>query len=243
MTAGRSEAKRSPVCAPRWRPRGERADRVVSGAASACRTSRSRTGQRIAEPASSRVDAARDYAGAPCERSATSSPTSSPTRPLTGNPSASSPTPAKSRPSDAALARELNLSETVFVLPPEADGHLRMRIFTPNAEVPFAGYPTSAASARPAPARRHQLETGAGPVPVRVEPRGGAHRLGRMEQPSFEWRPYGEREGELLAARGVERSLSVEVYRTGRPRVRRARERGRCALAPDYGAPRHNLGA
>ena len=40
------------------------------------------------------------------------------------------------------LAREMNFSETVFVLPPEAGGHARMRIFTPTAEVPFAGHPT-----------------------------------------------------------------------------------------------------
>jgi PhzF family phenazine biosynthesis protein len=40
------------------------------------------------------------------------------------------------------LARELNLSETVFVLPPEAGGHARIRIFTPSVELPFAGHPT-----------------------------------------------------------------------------------------------------
>ena len=41
-----------------------------------------------------------------------------------------------------ALARELKLSESVFVLPPEGEGHARMRIFTPTAELPFAGPPT-----------------------------------------------------------------------------------------------------
>jgi len=42
-----------------------------------------------------------------------------------------------------AIARELNLSETVFVLPPEKPAHsARMRIFTPLKEVPFAGHPT-----------------------------------------------------------------------------------------------------
>ena len=40
------------------------------------------------------------------------------------------------------LAREMNFSETVFVYPAEADGHARMRIFTPAVEVPFAGHPT-----------------------------------------------------------------------------------------------------
>jgi trans-2,3-dihydro-3-hydroxyanthranilate isomerase len=42
-----------------------------------------------------------------------------------------------------AIALELNLSETVFVLPPESPGHTcRVRIFTPGAELPFAGHPT-----------------------------------------------------------------------------------------------------
>ncbi|MDJ1158550.1 PhzF family phenazine biosynthesis protein [Chelatococcus sp. SYSU_G07232] len=42
-----------------------------------------------------------------------------------------------------AIAREFNLSETVFVLPPE-DQHQRasIRIFTPTTELPFAGHPT-----------------------------------------------------------------------------------------------------
>ncbi len=42
-----------------------------------------------------------------------------------------------------AIAREFNLSETVFVLPPEDPRHkARLRIFTPSHELPFAGHPT-----------------------------------------------------------------------------------------------------
>jgi PhzF family phenazine biosynthesis protein len=41
-----------------------------------------------------------------------------------------------------ALARQLNLSETTFVLPPERGGTARVRIFTPGFEMPFAGHPT-----------------------------------------------------------------------------------------------------
>ena len=41
------------------------------------------------------------------------------------------------------IAREFNLSETVFVLPPENEAHsARVRIFTPGRELPFAGHPT-----------------------------------------------------------------------------------------------------
>lgn len=42
-----------------------------------------------------------------------------------------------------AIAREFNLSETVFVAPPAAPGHrASLRIFTPGREIPFAGHPT-----------------------------------------------------------------------------------------------------
>jgi trans-2,3-dihydro-3-hydroxyanthranilate isomerase len=42
-----------------------------------------------------------------------------------------------------AIAREFNLSETAFVLPPEKPAHsARLRIFTPARELPFAGHPT-----------------------------------------------------------------------------------------------------
>ncbi len=41
-----------------------------------------------------------------------------------------------------ALARQLNLSETTFVLPAERGGTRRVRIFTPGFEMPFAGHPT-----------------------------------------------------------------------------------------------------
>ena len=39
------------------------------------------------------------------------------------------------------IAREFNLSETVFVLPAEEGADARVRIFTPAAELPFAGHP------------------------------------------------------------------------------------------------------
>jgi trans-2,3-dihydro-3-hydroxyanthranilate isomerase len=43
----------------------------------------------------------------------------------------------------AQIAREFNISETVFVLPPETPGGTRkLRIFTPGRELPFAGHPT-----------------------------------------------------------------------------------------------------
>jgi trans-2,3-dihydro-3-hydroxyanthranilate isomerase len=41
-----------------------------------------------------------------------------------------------------ALARQMNLSETTFVLPPSRGGDAHVRIFTPGFEMPFAGHPT-----------------------------------------------------------------------------------------------------
>lgn len=41
-----------------------------------------------------------------------------------------------------ALARQMNLSETTFVLPGEGRATARVRIFTPGFEMPFAGHPT-----------------------------------------------------------------------------------------------------
>lgn len=40
------------------------------------------------------------------------------------------------------IARELNLSETVFLFPPNEEGNYSMRIFTPGKELPTAGHPT-----------------------------------------------------------------------------------------------------
>jgi trans-2,3-dihydro-3-hydroxyanthranilate isomerase len=116
------------------------------------------------------------------------------------------------------LAREINFSETVFVLPAEGEGHARIRIFTPAAEIPFAGHPTLGTAfvlAAPLQLDEIKLETGAGLVPVRLEREGPKITFGRMEQPLPTFEPY-EAEAELLAALGVERSeLPVVVYDNG----------------------------
>jgi trans-2,3-dihydro-3-hydroxyanthranilate isomerase len=65
-------------------------------------------------------------------------------RPLTGNPLAVFlEAKGLSAAEMQAVAREMNLSETVFVFPPENAAHTRkLRIFTPGGELPFAGHPT-----------------------------------------------------------------------------------------------------
>jgi trans-2,3-dihydro-3-hydroxyanthranilate isomerase len=116
------------------------------------------------------------------------------------------------------LARELNLSETVFVLPAEADGHARIRIFTPGIEMPFAGHPTLGTAfvlAAPMQLLEIRLETGMGTVPVALERERDRLVFGRMRQPLPSWEPYAE-EAALLSALGVERSeLPVELYDNG----------------------------
>jgi PhzF family phenazine biosynthesis protein len=65
-----------------------------------------------------------------------------------------------------ALARQMNLSETTFVLPGER-GDARVRIFTPGFEMPFAGHPTlGTASVVAGDRERVVLEMKVGPVPV-----------------------------------------------------------------------------
>jgi trans-2,3-dihydro-3-hydroxyanthranilate isomerase len=116
------------------------------------------------------------------------------------------------------LARELNLSETVFVLPAEQGGHARIRIFTPAVELPFAGHPTLGTAfvlGGPLQAPELRLETLRGIVPVTLERDHDRIVFGRMTQPLPTWQAYGDAE-KLLAALGVERSeLPVEHYDNG----------------------------
>ena len=120
------------------------------------------------------------------------------------------------------LARELNLSESVFVLQAEAGGHARIRIFTPGIEMKFAGHPTLGTAfvlAGPMQLAEIRLETGMGIVPVRLERDHERIVFGRMEQPLPSWEPYSE-EAALLSAIGVTRSeLPVELYDNGAPHV------------------------
>ncbi len=140
------------------------------------------------------------------------------------------------------LAREMNLSETVFVLPPEQGGDARIRIFTPLSELPFAGHPTLGSAFAVGTAlglTEVRLETGVGIVPVELERDGGRVVFGRMQQAIPEWAPYGEREAELLAALGVERSgLPVEAYENGplHVYVELESEETVAALRPDMAA-------
>jgi trans-2,3-dihydro-3-hydroxyanthranilate isomerase len=140
-----------------------------------------------------------------------------------------------------SLAREMKFSESVFVLPPEGEGHVLMRIFTPTAEVPFAGHPTLGTAfvlAGPLQVQEIRLETLSGVVPVALERNGDRIVFGRMQQPIPTWGPF-EGEAELLPGLGLERAeLPVELYDNGMHHVyvafRSAEEVA--ALKPDLSA-------
>lgn len=132
--------------------------------------------------------------------------------------------------------RELNLSETVFFLPPEAGGDARVRIFTPASELPFAGHPVLGSAfvlAEQLGQSTVILETGLGPITVMVDT---AANFGQMEQRVPVPEPY-EQADELLAALGVaETVLPVEAYQNG-PRhvyVALASEEEVASLKPDF---------
>jgi len=81
----------------------------------------------------------------------------------------------------AAITREFNYSETVFVLPPDDPSHTcRFRIFVPGREIPFAGHPTVGGAfvlattgeiALDGDETRIVIEEGVGPVPVLIRSR------------------------------------------------------------------------
>jgi trans-2,3-dihydro-3-hydroxyanthranilate isomerase len=162
-------------------------------------------------------------------------------RPLTGNQLAVF-TDARELDGETmqALAREMNYSESTFVLPAEQGGHVKMRIFTPSTELPFAGHPTLGTAfvlAAPLQLEEIRLETRVGIVPVRLEREQDRIVFGRMDQPVPSVEPF-EAEAQLLAAVGIERSeLPVEVYDNGLRHVYVAlpSEDAVAALRPEFG--------
>ena len=102
-----------------------------------------------------------------------------------------------------AIAKETNLSETTFVLPGEGrDGAERVRIFTVDEELPFAGHPTLG-TAEVLRARKQTkdvvLDLNAGRVPVRFEEREGM-QFGEMRQKDPQFGQVHDREAVARAA-------------------------------------------
>jgi trans-2,3-dihydro-3-hydroxyanthranilate isomerase len=161
--------------------------------------------------------------------------------PLEGNPLGVFPQ-AEELPSRLyqRLARELNLSETVFISPDDpAEADAAIRIFTPTLELPFAGHPTLGAAY--AVGTRHgyatvRLRTGAGIIRVALtRDDDGEIVSGEMQQPVPTVTDHPDPAG-LLAALGLEHSeLAVELYTNGPSHVVITAERADqvSALTPD----------
>lgn len=96
-----------------------------------------------------------------------------------------------------ALAREMNFSESTFILPAEQAGtDIRMRIFTPGLELPMAGHPTIGSTFAlahtgviPSGSPRFVFGLNVGPTPVDLEWHEGRLRFAWMTQANPEFGP------------------------------------------------------
>jgi trans-2,3-dihydro-3-hydroxyanthranilate isomerase len=125
-----------------------------------------------------------------------------------------------------AIAREMNLSETTFILPrdpaTEKVQGIRVRIFTVAEELPFAGHPTlgiafvlRSSSGTP----QVTLDLNAGQVPVRFEDPPGRPSFGEMTQLDPEFGALHDREAVAracgLRAEDIDSSLPIQTVSTG----------------------------
>jgi trans-2,3-dihydro-3-hydroxyanthranilate isomerase len=134
------------------------------------------------------------------------------------------------------IAREMNLSETVFVLPSEKEEVLRrLRIFTPTSELPFAGHPIAGTwnclareGVVPLPENgngwsRIKHEVGIGVLPVDIEFKDGEPVRVVMTQGKLEIRGEvddGQEQAEIARALGLARedldeTLPIQAVSTG----------------------------
>jgi trans-2,3-dihydro-3-hydroxyanthranilate isomerase len=125
------------------------------------------------------------------------------------------------------IAREFNLSETVFILPPQDPIHLaRLRIFTPYRELPFAGHPTVGTAvqlalmngAHPGEDLNFMVEEEVGIVPCTVRLANGQVGRARFELPKLPERIEGAFDiATIAAALGLEgKDIGFAGYR---PRI------------------------
>ncbi len=127
------------------------------------------------------------------------------------------------------LAREFNLSETVFVLPPDDPAHARrVRIFVPTREIPFAGHPTIGTALILAaigelelshPRTDIVLEMEAGLVPVSIESadkRPGSATLTAPQKPALRKAPDRDVIAAMLSLE-PDQIIRAEVASCGNP--------------------------
>jgi trans-2,3-dihydro-3-hydroxyanthranilate isomerase len=127
-----------------------------------------------------------------------------------------------------AIARETNLSETTFILPgdraAEKENGVRVRIFTVQEELPFAGHPTLGTAfvlRGQSGAAEVRLALNVGTVPVRFEERPGQPAFGEMTQNNPEFGPTYDPQA-IADVTGLNRadfdpSVPVQTVSTGLP--------------------------
>lgn len=127
-----------------------------------------------------------------------------------------------------AIAQEMNLSETTFVLPRdsaiEREHGVRVRIFTVQEELPFAGHPTLGTAfhlARSSGSSNVALELNVGKVPVTFEQKLGQPMFGEMTQAEPNFGALHDREAVVRACGlrdgDIDPSLPVQTVSTGVP--------------------------
>jgi len=148
-------------------------------------------------------------------------------RPFEGNPLAVFPDGrGLSDEQMQAMAREMNLSETTFVLPREQaverERGVRVRIFTVQEELPFAGHPTLGTAfwlRGSTGAGEIALELNVGRVPVRFEETSGQPVFGEMTQVEPKFGPAHDRETVVRATSlrdgDIDPSLPIQTVSTG----------------------------
>ena len=125
-----------------------------------------------------------------------------------------------------AIAKEMNLSETTFILPRDAETErergVRVRIFTVQEELPFAGHPTlgtAFALRGESGAEEVTLELNVGKVPVRFEATAGQAAFGEMTQIDPVFGMQHDREAVAratgLSMEDFDPSLPIETVSTG----------------------------
>ena len=126
------------------------------------------------------------------------------------------------------LAKEMNLSETTFIFPRDLDTEqrdgVRVRIFTVQEELPFAGHPTLGTAWHLKQQRPElseiALALNVGRVPVRFEMRAG-HLFGEMRQAEPHFSEY-HRHSDVARVLGVrtedlDENLPIQTVSTGMP--------------------------
>jgi trans-2,3-dihydro-3-hydroxyanthranilate isomerase len=123
-----------------------------------------------------------------------------------------------------SIAREMNYSESTFVLPPkEAGSEASVRIFTPATELPFAGHPTVGTAfvlGAERKKREMRLDLKIGTLKVTARADNGGKGVAGMEQPLPTFRPAGLERSALaqllgLGADDIHASLPIQFGSAG----------------------------